>query len=194
MNALSENVNFDSEFFLAFQRPPFKFSFFVSLKCQCFKIFADWMGYVRTLLCSERRKLQFFESFGSFAKEIDKMGQIQNFYSLSLTLLAWRVSGSGTQGCRGQIPLYCNHGGRACKEQCSFKENWMNLLKMKICDPEFVLTFEIQPFKIACFGSLKCQFFKVLLGLNGISKNIASDQMGKTAVFQKFPRIFKRNR
>ena len=38
LNELSENVNFDSEFVVAFEIQPFKVTFFVSLKCQFFKV------------------------------------------------------------------------------------------------------------------------------------------------------------
>ena len=32
------------------------------------------------------------------------------------------------------------------------------------CISEFALAFEIKPFKVACFGFFKCQFFKVFPG------------------------------
>ena len=66
---------------------------------------------------------------------------------LSTTLWMLQVAGSSTKGCRARRPLPCTHLGRVYKKQRCFKEN-----------SEFVIAYEIQPFKNGCFAFLMSAF------------------------------------
>ena len=81
---------------------------------------------VKALLWSKSEKLQFFKSFYSFPKEIDKKEQIQNFYWLTINSL----SPAG---------------------HCLFWTKLNELSENVSFDSEFALAFEIQPFKVAFF-------------------------------------------
>ena len=95
---------FDSEIVLVFQIKPFKVAFFVFFKYQLLKVLPGWMGWVKTLLRTKRNKSKFFESFCSFAKEIDKKEQIQNFYWLIINSFNAASRWQWHQGVQGLDP------------------------------------------------------------------------------------------
>ena len=106
--------------------------------------------------------MQFFECFSSFAKEIDKKQQIQNFYWLIINSLNSRATGRNTGSWRSGTPCPALTCVESAKNHPVLKK--MNELSENVSfDSKFVLAFEIHRLKVSGFF-LKCQFFKVFPG------------------------------
>ena len=73
-----------------------------------------------------------------------------------LTLSARRAAGSSTRGCRERSPPALYPRRQSLQETRLFKRKFNQLSVNVSFDSEFVLVFEIQPFKVAFFAFLKC--------------------------------------
>ena len=89
-------------------------------------------------------------------------------------------------------PLQCTHLSRPCKKTTLFQRKLNELPGNVSFDSEFVLAFEIQPFRIAFLVFLL--IFQSIPAMNGLSKSTALVKKQKIEVFQYFLLIFKRKR
>ena len=88
LNELSENLRFNTWFYLVLEICSFKVYFLYLFKCKFFKVFQGWMGLVKDLLLPKSEKLQFAERFNLFPKDIKKDSKLNFFPGSSLTLWA----------------------------------------------------------------------------------------------------------
>ena len=114
-------------------------------------------------------------------------------WSMLLTYIAPRAAGSGTDGCRGRSLLPCTDDVE-CRKTTLFWGKLNELSENISFDSEFVLAFEIQPFKVAFFVFFLMLVFQSIPGLNGLNKSISLVQKWNIAVFGIFFLSSKRNR
>ena len=119
-------------------------------------------GLSKKIASVQMKKLQFLEGFCSFQKKYIKKSKCKSFIGSSLTLSAWRTSGSSTGVCRGEASW-------SVPKSVERERNYPLLMKLEwvseniLFDSEIVLAFNIELFKFALFVSIKCQLFKAFL-------------------------------
>ena len=120
-------------------------------------------------------RLQFFESFGSLPKEIEKKEEIHFFFWFIINLFS-------LVSCWQRSLLPCTQMGTACRKwYCFEKKN--ELSKTVSGDSKFVLVYEKWPFKAILFRYYEMSIVKSIPMLNGLNKAIAFAQMWKNEIF-----------
>ena len=103
------------------------------------------------MLWSKSENLQFFETFYSFLKKIDKKEQIQNFYWLIINSLSPMRCWQQHLVLNGAEPPAVYPHGQSVQKTTLFWRKLNELSRNVSFDSEFTLAFEIKPFKIAFF-------------------------------------------
>ena len=122
------------------------------------------------MLWSKSENLQFFETFYSFLKKIDKKEQIQNFYWLIINSLSPMRCWQQHLVLNGAEPPAVYPHGQSVQKTTLFWRKLNELSRNVSFDSEFTLAFEIKPFKIAFFLFFLTSIFQSIPGLNGLKQ------------------------
>ena len=119
---------------------------------------------------SKSENLQFFETFCSFLKKIDKKEQIQNFYWLIVNSLSPSRCWQQHLVLKGAEPPAVYPHGQSVQKNTLFWRKSNELSRNISFDSEFTLAFEIQSFKIVFFVFFLMSIFQSIRGLKGLKQ------------------------